>query len=212
MKKEGKKEIEEKVIRANITEKQKKENNNLLRNILFILGFFVLFFILGFYFTNSTKHFEYDGIKFNIIKEKEVTFYHTSFAIAYLGGDKANYNAFLRNDPRQLEEILFTGPLYLSEMMVLNSSENFNCDGDGVIAIANFQQILNAIGTQVISDPNARCDELGRYMYVNIQSGEETTIEKVGPKCYNINIANCGVLEGTERFLLETLKQTKKDY
>ena len=186
-------------------DKDIKEHNKILRNVLIGIFVFIAFFAIGFYFMNTTRHFNYDGITFNVIKEKEVTFYHTSFQGTY-GKIMANYNIFIRTDPRKLEEIPFEGKFYPSEMMVLNSSENFNCDGDGVIAVANLQQVMGAFGTTVISDPNATCDERGRYLYVNMQSGDKTEITSPGNKCFNININNCEVLKGTERFLLEVIK------
>ena len=188
------------------SEKQVKEQNKILRNILIGIGIFVLFFVIGFYFTNSVKNFEYNNIKFDIIKEKKINFYHTSFPMTYKSGEKAIYNVFLRKDPRKIGEIPFEGELYLSEMLVLNSSENFNCDGNGVVAIANFQQILNALGTNVINDPKANCDEYGRYIFINLQKGNKTEIKNIGKKCYNFNINKCEVLDVTERFLLEALK------
>jgi hypothetical protein len=38
-------------------------------------------------------------------------------------------------------------------------------------------------------------------MYIVIQPGNETRIDKFGPNCYSININNCQILEGTERLI-----------
>lgn len=199
---EGCAEVEEKPA----GEKQVKEQNKILRNVLIGIGIFILFFVIGFYFTASVKNFEYNNIKFNIVKEGKIVFYHTSFPITYDSGEKAIYNLFLRKDPRKIGEIPFGGELSNLEMLVINSSENFNCDGDGVIAIANFQQILNALGTKVVNDPKANCDKYGRYNFVNMQRGDKTEIKSVGKNCYVLAINNCEILDVTERFLLEVLK------
>ena len=188
-------------------EKQIKEQNKILRNVLIGIGIFILFFIVGFYFMNSVKNFEYNNIKFDIVREKKITFYHTSFPMTYESGEKAIYNAFLRKDPRKTGEISIEGKVSLFEMLVLNSSENFNCNGDGVIAIANFNNILGALGTKVVNDPNASCDEYGRYIFINLQKGNKTEIKNVGKNCYNLKINNCEVLDVTERFLIEALKE-----
>ena len=82
-------------------EKQIKEQNKTLRNILIGIGVFILVFAVSFYFISSVKNFEYKGIKFNIIKEGKITFYHTSFPMTYESGEKAIYNLFLRKDPRE---------------------------------------------------------------------------------------------------------------
>lgn len=187
-------------------EKQIREQDKILRNILIGIGIFVLFFVIGFYFTASVKNFEYNNIKFDIIKQNKITFYHTSFPITYQSGEKAIYNIFLRKDPRKIGDILFEGNFVPLEMLVLNSSGSFKCNGDGVIAIANLQQVLNALGTKVINDPNASCDKYGRYIFVNLQKGNKTEIKNIGKNCYNLNINNCEILDVTERFLLEALK------
>ena len=60
------------------------------------------------------------------------------------------------------------------------------------------------VGTKVIRDENATCDSEGRYMYINLKSGDKTKIEQSGNACYDILINNCEILEGTERFMVET--------
>ena len=42
-------------------------------------------------------------------------------------------------------------------------------------------------------------------MFVNIRGGDKTSVEQYGPSCYNINVDECEILEGTERFVLEML-------
>ena len=121
-----------------------------------------------------------------------------------------NYNIFLRKDPRITgKNVPLNGQVFLSDVMVLNSTDNFNCDGDGVIAIANFQQVIGFFGTTIINDKNATCDKQGRYMFVNLLKGNETKIERFGPICYNFYINNCEILDVTERFLLNLLEREK---
>ena len=47
-------------------------------------------------------------------------------------------------------------------------------------------------------------------MFVKLQEANKTSIEQVGPACYNININNCEILEGTERFMIETFVEINK--
>jgi len=47
-------------------------------------------------------------------------------------------------------------------------------------------------------------------MFVLIQESTRTSIEQFGPACYNINIKNCEILEGTERFLADTFVEINK--
>lgn len=180
--------------------------NKLLKNILIFLGIFVLGFVLVLMVFYSMSHFEYNGVKYEIIKEKDVTFYHTSFPSNFIVPSRTiEYNVYLRNDPRRLqEEISFEGSMNLLEMAVIDSKENFDCEGDGAIAIFNFNQIMGAMGTEVIRDPQAKCDSDGRYMFFELKSGEETKIVQTGPSCYDFVIKDCEIIKSTERFLVET--------
>ena len=38
----------------------------------------------------------------------------------------------------------------------------------------------------------------------------ETSIEKFGPRCYNVNINNCEILRATERLMLESFIEINK--
>ena len=208
------KESKEKIIKTcgNETEKHSSKNdakkeNKILAMVLLFLGIALISFIIVFFIIDSSKKFTYNNIKFDIIKEKEVKFYHTVVPLSN-GNIIGNYNVFLRKDPRVIgKNVPLKGKVFLSDMLVLNSTDNFNCDGDGVIAIANFQQIISGFGTKIINDKNATCDEQGRYMFVNLLKGNETKIERFGPVCYNFYINNCEILEVTERFLLNLLER-----
>ncbi len=188
--------------------KKSDSQNKTLRNILIGIGIISVLFLVIVFFINSTKQFEYRGVKFNNIKEGDLILYQTSIPVKY--NDKttgktidADYNFYLRNDPRKLDKIPFNGEIILSKNMVINSSGNFNCNGDGIIGVANLVKLYEILGVNVIKDPNATCDELGRYMFVQMQSGETTSVEKTGPICYTININNCEILKATEKLMIE---------
>ncbi len=189
--------------------KQIKQENKILRNFLLGIVVFIVLVLLLVFFVNSVKIFEYEGVEFDIEKAGEVVFYHTSFPMVDDGID-ITYNIYLRNDPRKLGSVDFDGKVNLLEMMVLDNTEDFVCDGNGGIAMINFQQILGAFGTTIIKDPNATCDTQGEYMFLKIQPGDETSVVQFGPACYEINVNNCEILEGTERFLVELLVEVQK--
>jgi hypothetical protein len=214
------KEGKEKTIKSCGFEKEeiaKKGNiekeNKLLRNILIFIGIFLLVIVLSFYIVKASNQFKYKGVKFNIVKEGELTLYHSSFPVVY-NGSNAVYNIYLRNDPRELEkEVPATGTLLSIDDTVINITQGIECDGkEGRgTAIANMVNLYAAIGKKIMKDDNASCDFLGRYMYINIRPGNETSIEKFGPNCYNININNCEILEGTERFIVGMLVKINTD-
>jgi hypothetical protein len=210
VKKNGKEEIVEKegIIKEEvIKEGQKKEENKMMISILICLGFLLLFVLLYFLAVRSSTHFQYDGVKFTVIKQGQLTLYQTSFPVIYKG-NKSVYNIYLRNDPRKLgKEVPAPNTPVSIANTVVNITQEFNCNGDQVIAIANLVNLYGAIGKKIIRDENASCDPLGRYMYLVIELGNETKVEKVGPNCYNIDINKCQILEGTERFIVEMLAQ-----
>ena len=204
------KDKEEKIIKACGTEEKKSatkeqinDQNKILRNVVIWLGAILFVFLIGYFIVGSIRHFEYKGIEFDVVKESDIVFYKTSIPVLYQDM-VVPYNFYMRKDPRKLKGMVFDGEIVLLKDMVINVTEDFNCDGDGIIAIANLANLYGVLGTNVIKDENASCDPQGRYMFIQIQSGDETSIEQFGPACYNLNVNNCEILEVTEKFMLET--------
>ena len=184
---------------------QIKSENKILRNVLIWFGILLLVFLLVFLSIRSANSFEYKGMKWDTIKEGQITVFNTLIPMIY-EGEKVNHNIRLRNDPRKLDKIPFDGELNLLEMMVINNSDGFVCEGKGNNAMINFQQILGyQFGIELMKDPNASCDAQGRYIFIQIQEGDVTGIEQTGPACYNLNVNNCEIREVMERFALEAL-------
>jgi len=191
--------------------KIKSEEDKVLRFVLLFIGVFFLVLIVSFFVIRQQNNPDYEGLTFNVIQEGEITFYQTSFPVLYQG-EVAEYNIYLRNNPKELaRKVAFEGEIDSIKDTVINITKEFDCDGDQVIAIANLVNLYNALGKDIMADNNASCDELGRYMYIVVQPGEETSIEQYGPSCYNINIKDCEILEGTERFIAEMLVKIHSD-
>ena len=126
----------------NILEKERKQ----LRNVLLGLGVFVILIVLAVFFINSIKSFEYKGTKFDIVREGDLILYNTKVALFNENGEHyQNYNFFLRNDPRK-SKVDFNGELELKKLAVINSSGEFNCNGDGIIAVLNLRQLMKFLG------------------------------------------------------------------
>ena len=207
---DGKKSQEE--IKSNSEELlggQIKEQNKALKNIFIGLGIFVIGIVAVLLLISSADYFEHKGINFNVVKE--IAPYQTSLPIIY-NGEEVQYNFFLRNDPRNLEkEIPFEGEFVLREDLIINMTKDFNCDGDGIIGVANMVNLYGLLGTKVIKDPEAGCDALkGRYSFIQIREGKETSIEQFAPTCYNLYVNNCEVLKVTERFMVEIFSKVNE--
>lgn len=193
---------------------QIKNENKILRNLLIGVGIFILAIVLSIFILDSVRNLEYEGIEFNVVKFCDsgpcLITYHTAFPVIF-EGNVVPYNFYLRNDPRDLgENVNFEGELILYDNMVIESEESFNCEGDGIIAMKNLVTLYDVVGINVLKDETASCPEGEEYMFVRVQEGEETSIEQFGPSCYNININNCEILEGTERFMIETFVELEK--
>lgn len=199
---------------------QMKKETKIFKIIIITLMGFVLLFLGVLWLISYLNHFSVGGVIFEIDKTDMVgkTIYKTSLPVTYQDGTtgkiiSADYNFYFRTDPRKLSEIPFEGDMILRENMVLNMTEDFNCNGNGIIALANVLNLYKVIGTKVIKDENATCDEIyGRYMFLSIKEGNETSIMDYGLKgtCYNIYVKGCDILPATEKFMLETLIKVNK--
>ena len=195
---------------------QVKNENRILRNVLLTIGLIIL--VIGFYLLLSYKlhFFEYRGVKFE--KVNEVAPYKTTFPVIYnpntqsyaiYFGNKTSsvrdYNIYLRNDPRSLDSIKFNGSMNLISNMVINATGNLSCGGDGIIAVGNFVNFYKLLGVNIFKNESLKCDDpKNNYTFVQIEEGNQTKIEQTGWSCYKIEINNCEILKGTERFLIES--------
>jgi len=194
-------------------EKQIRSENDTLKKFFIGIGVFILVLVGIIWGISSMNYFEYKGVKFikeNFCDAKPcLIFYRTSFPVIYkdeMTGKaiSADYNFYIRNDPRELEEeVPFNGKMILLDNMVINATDDFNCNGDGVIAIANLLK-LSLFNMKIIRDENATCDSLGRYTFLQIEEGNDTMIQQFGPSCYRITVNNCEILKATERFMVES--------
>ena len=154
---------------------------------------------------------EFDGGV--IIKEGNLIFYNTFIKVVDSNTrEPINYNFYIRNNPKKLiKDVPFIGNLSLKETMVINiTTDDLFCGGDWSIAMGNFVNLHEIVGVKLIRDENASCELFGQYTFVEISEGEKTFIKKFGPSCYLISINDCEILEGTERFMLETFIKVDK--
>ncbi len=188
---------------------KKNSQNKTLRNVIIVVIFLGVFFLIVYYFINSVREFEYSGITGNVVREGNLIFYQISIPVTYKG-EKVPYNFYLRNDPRKLDNVPFNGRIEFLKNVAIKGEGDFNCNGEGIIAIANLARLYEVLGADVINDETAECDTQGRYMLIKIKEGEKTEIEQVGLACYEIRINNCEILKGTERFMVETFIEFDK--
>jgi hypothetical protein len=202
----------EKIVEAHGMEEEKPESKDQVKKekkifmivILVMVGLAALF-AATYFISDSFNHMEIEGVKFTLDKATMAgkTLYKTSLPVTF-NGSRADYNFWLRGNPKKTNEIPFNGSLLIMKDMVLNQTENFKCDGDGIIGVANLLKLYSVLDVNVIADKNATCDIQERYVFVNIKAGNETRIEQTGKTCYEIQVKDCEILPATERFMLET--------
>jgi len=194
----------------------KKEQKKTLWNILVIIGILIIGFILTFIILNkSGGSFIYRGVNFTTVNFCDagppcLITYNTKIPIIY-EGKPANYNFYIRNDPRDLEkEVPFYGDLLIKDEMNLEITYNTSCEGYEKIALENFLNLHGVAGINISSQENVSCDLSGNEMNILISDANKTEIRQLGPACYRIDIKGCEIIKGTERFMLETFVKIKE--
>ena len=197
--------VVETVAESKLSKKeQEKTHDKILKGFLIGGVILILIIVSVVYAVKSSKRFEYRGVDFEIVKTGSLVLYNTKIPVI-IDGKERDYNFYLRTDPRTLDKnVSFEGNLSLAENLVLNSTEDFNCDGYGVIGIANLVNLYRVSGIEVIRDGTANCDPQGRYAFINLEKGNETSIKEIGPSCYQVQINNCEILGATEKLMLES--------
>lgn len=187
---------------------QKKEQAKILKSFLLIFAVIIGLIVGGYYYVDSLRYKNYDGVEYTTVSEGELIFYKTMI-MGVNQGKLAPYNFYLRTNPDKLERMDFDRTDYeLRKLSLLNvdNPEEFSCDGDGVIAIANLQYLHSAMGIQFfMNDNESGCDEEGRYTYYHIVKGDKTEIVKTDKLCYEIRIKDCEIIPATEKIMAEMI-------
>lgn len=191
---------------------QKKHQAKLLAIILIVCVGIIALIIGGYYYLDSLRYTDYEGIPFTTISEGDLIFYKTSIPVPYQG-KMVPYFFYIRTHPNKLKKIeMDNSDFNLMKYTVLSIPSEMKCnDGDEIIAIANLKKMHDVFGINIMKDETASCDDAGRYSYYNIIESDETKIEKIGVNCYNIHVSNCEILPATEKIMAEMLLDYSKE-
>jgi len=192
-----------------MNKKQLDEQNKQLQYILIGISILVLLVFGGYYFSQSRLNFNYEGIDFKTVSMGSLVFYEATFPIWYYG-EPVEYSYYLRGNPKKTAKevkLEISGNLNFLPVAIINSSSEFNCNGDGSISVGNLQKVLEIRGTTLQVNQSLGCSENSDYMYLYLTEGEENEIKEISPFCYELRINDCEILKVTERFDLEVLKE-----
>lgn len=192
----------------------KEEIKSFSKTLGIVLAFLVFLFILFFsvyYLSVFSKIVTFKGVEYHKLQVGDVLFYHAQ--IPYLRDleGTTKYNVYLRSNPKEIsKKIPLDGEdIRWKQLVVTNySTGGLVCDGYTIIAQANFHQILSdGVGLTMVRNDTLYCDDENRYMYLLVEAGDETKIEKIGESCYRLEFTNCEILQVTERFILEAVSK-----
>lgn len=211
------------------TEKIVRDNPNkaVEKQFFWLVGIIVVV-ILSFIFIPVLYHqifekFEYGGVKFEKIKEGQLTFYHGQFPIIYKGNFYAIYNIYLRNDPRKNEIPLNTN-LSLSKKISISLDDGVSSCEDVILGQMELGKFFSAfpfvnknITTGFYNASLAKefnmvpisCDNASKDHTILIIQKSQTPSIEAGEKdnCFVLNIGNCEYLETVERYIIGAMAQ-----
>lgn len=163
--------------------------------------------------SKDQSELEYKGVKFDIVDEiakyrtlVQVNSKNTMTGEVTMGQP---YYFYLRTNPKELEKIPFEGKIVFIDEVIIKTGEDFTCEGDGTIGLANLIKLYDLFGINIVKNENIECETSNSIVW-QMQGGEETRIDQLGPSCYSITIKDCEILKATEKLMVETLAQFNK--
>lgn len=196
----------ESTVETEVSKKgQKKHQDKLLKAIFGISIGIILLFVAGYFYVDSLKTSNYNGVDFTTIAEGDLLFYKTT-VVTGTTKEVINNNIYLRTKIKDLKNIPFNRDEFnLMKLAVLNYSSEFACDERKSIAEANLNHLHEVLGIQLMKDENAACDPEGRYSYYNFMESDEIEFEVIGNNCYNIKAPSCELLPSMEKLMAEMI-------
>lgn len=199
------------------------------REIYWVFGIMlalIAVFLISFSVFDGSKKFDYNGLTFTKESFGEIPVYHHFYYYSNPGitgsavsADVIKYNLYLRIDPRE-NDVPASGEIFLSlgyeTYISVNPIDLTQCEYSSV-AIANLAAFLvdNQVPVKSAS-PNktmaeeaqavyATCDTHPENAVIIIESGPASRIYKENDNCYIISVADCEVLEATEKFITKSI-------
>tara|TARA_Y100000310_G_scaffold282567_1_gene303900 strand:+ start:1570 stop:2391 length:822 start_codon:yes stop_codon:yes gene_type:complete len=208
---------------------KQRENRQLFWFFAVIILVFASF--LGTYFyVQGLKTFDFVGVDWVREDYKGLTLYHGRFPIIYKDRVVANYNLYLRNDPRENNVSVVRGIRirFWPEVIISNSPEAAKCTSAGRITgdlgmfISAFPWITNMTGAvnnlTVAKEQNLAFADCATgitdynktiIMIKQFDEGGEIPNPKIlkeeNPNCYAIYVGDCENVLAIERFMIEVL-------
>lgn len=211
-------------MKKEITKKGERKLEKELLGILIFLAVLVVVFLIASAYFRSLNYFEYEGMTFSKQKLGDIPLFHHSYYIKTSTGELAQYNFYLRNDPRYNNVSISGKSNLLSPGAVVYLSVN----SDGLqqcryshLAVGTISSFISDNQMKVIAgnldfwqagarrDLWATCENKPGNRVIEILKGNETKVT-IGGNCYRVEVANCEILEAIEKLETQSLVDAKK--
>ena len=203
--------------------KERKIERELLGILAFLAVLVIAFLIASAYF-RSLNSFEYNGLTFSKQKLGEIQLFHHTYYVKTSSGQLAKYNFYVRNDPRE-NNVSISGK---SNLLSAGSVAYLSVNSDGLqqciygpLALGSISSFMSDNQMKVVAgnldfwqagvrrDLWATCENKPGNRVIEILKGNETKVTIKG-NCYRIEVANCEILEATEKLELQSLIDARK--
>ena len=191
--------------------------------IFVAIGAIVLFLIILSAYNYYASNFTYLDLKFSKVKFGKLDFYYAKIPLFNTNGEiTGNYNLYIRNDPRELEDIKINGQIRMKPKIIM-ASDDIKCEDAGIAGgelgaiIGLWSRIIPGTTNRTIAEKEgktyASCS-LKDGMYIDstvltFKTGNVTEIRQTGKDCYEVSVKDCEILRATERFILGLYAHSK---
>jgi hypothetical protein len=189
---------------------------------LIIILFMASIVLAPYIYHQIFNKFEYQGVAFEKIKDKQLVFYHGVFPIIVQGKLYHQYNMYFRTDPRD-NNIPFNANMSLSKNVSISYEEEAYICKSAILGQSLLGQFFYAfpwvkkVNTALIDPELAISENISYVTCANatldhtvfiFQTSENASIEE-GDKenCYIINVGNCHNVEAAEKLVMGTIAQ-----
>lgn len=209
---------------AKVSKKNERRLEKELFGILIFLGVLVVVFLISSAYFRSLNSFEYEGLTFSKERIGEIPIFRHSYFVKTSTGGLAQYNFYLRNDPRY-NEVEVSGK---SNLLNPGSVAYLSINSDGLqecrysqLAIASISSFIADNQMTVIPGNldfwNAgtrrenwvTCQNKPGNRVIEIVKGNETKLS-INGNCYRVEVSNCEILEAVEKLEVESIINARK--
>lgn len=218
--KKSEKDSDFKILKEDFTEKEKKENKQLVIIFSFLLVFLASV-VITFIYIQQQNNFSYAGLEFRKEKDGQITWYHARFPIIYKEELKNIHNIYLRNNPKK-NKIPINTDFKLSREVIITFEPNLTKCDNAIVAqmtlgmfVGAFPWVKNVSGAVTDKETAERekivyadCSNATQDLtIIKAKISEKASIEKESENCYVLNVANCDYLKVAERYIIGVVAQ-----